>query len=88
MKLTREAIDAVITKAKTAKKNNQKTIEIDPDELIKLCFAINSERRNNVMLNKKYSVLTTKYKNLEKELSQYTYHTPDTTIKPKITHLV
>ena len=54
MKLTREAIDAVIAKAKTAKKNNQKTIEIDPDELIKLCFAINSERRNNVMLNKKY----------------------------------
>lgn len=77
MKLTREAIDAVITKAKTAKKNNQKIIEIDPDELIKLCFAINSERRNNVMLNKKYSVLTTKYKNLEKELSQYTYQTSD-----------
>ena len=38
------------------------------------------------MLNKKYSVLTTKYKNLEKELSQYTYQTPDT-IKPKITYL-
>ena len=75
MKLTREAIDAVIAKAKTAKKNNKKTIEIDPDELIKLCFAINSERRNNVMLNKKYSKLTTKYKNLEKELSQYTYQT-------------
>lgn len=77
MKLTREAIDAVIAKAKTAKKNNKKTIEIDPDELIKLCFAINSERRNNVMLNKKYSKLTTKYKNLEKELSQYTYQTSD-----------
>lgn len=87
MKLTREAIDAVIAKAKTAKKNNQKTIEMDPDELIKLCFAINFERRNNVMLNKKYSVLTTKYKNLEKELLQYTYQTSDT-INLKIKHLV
>lgn len=87
MKLTREAIDAVIAKAKTAKKNNQKTIEMDSDELIKLCFAINSERRNNVMLNKKYSVLTTKYKNLEKELLQYTYQTSDT-INLKIKHLV
>lgn len=57
MKLTREAIDAVIAKAKTAKKNNQKTIEMDPDELIKLCFAINSERRNNVMLNKNIQCL-------------------------------
>lgn len=86
MKLTREAIDAVIAKAKTAKKNNQKTIEIDPDELIKLCFAINSERRNNVMLNKKYSVLTTKYKNLEKEQHfEYTLKTP---VNVKIKYLV
>lgn len=39
------------------------------------------------MLNKKYSVLTTKYKNLEKELSQYTYQTSDK-FDIKIKHLV
>lgn len=66
-------------------KLTRETIEIDPDELIKLCFAINSERRNNVMLNKKYSVLTTKYKNLEKEHFEYTLKTP---VNVKIKHIV